>query len=96
MDTPCRYPLAYAQHIRSLVDVVGVEHICIGTDTKIAVPANASEPFGSKTNKAWTTQTEGFFYSVVEAMLNSGFNEDEISKIGGENYCRIFDQATKR
>ncbi|BAU52715.1 dipeptidase [Mucilaginibacter gotjawali] len=28
-------PLAYAQNVRALVDVIGIDHVCIGTDTKL-------------------------------------------------------------
>ncbi|ARK12230.1 membrane dipeptidase [Fibrella sp. ES10-3-2-2] len=28
-------PLEYAQNIRALVDVVGIDHVCLGTDTKM-------------------------------------------------------------
>jgi membrane dipeptidase len=28
-------PLEYAQNIRAMVDVVGIDHVCIGTDTKL-------------------------------------------------------------
>ena len=31
-------PLAYAQNIRALVEVVGIEHVCLGTDTKLTPP----------------------------------------------------------
>jgi len=31
-------PVEYAQNIRALVDVIGVEHVCIGTDTKLTQP----------------------------------------------------------
>ncbi len=33
-------------------------------------------------------------YAVVDAMIRTGFTEDEIGKIGGGNYCRVFDKAT--
>ena len=32
-------PLAYARNVRALVDVIGVEHVCIGTDTKLTQPS---------------------------------------------------------
>jgi len=123
-------PLEYAQNIRALVDVVGIDHVCIGTDTKLTAyndrpggpqPDQGSKPGNSKphdggdgkrpdgpprggpnqgfrsegTNKNWPEQKTGFYYSVVDAMLKIGFNEEEIGKIGGGNYCRIFDIATK-
>lgn len=73
--------------------VVGVEHVCIGTDTKMATPKNANDRFGKNTNQSWKSK-DGFFYTVVDAMLKSGFTKNEIIKIGGGNYCRIFDKTT--
>jgi len=49
---------------------------------------------GEHTNEAWQDQKVGFYYAVVEALLTTGFTEDEIGKIGGGNFCRIFDAAT--
>ncbi len=37
----------------------------------------------------------GFYYTVVDAMLKAGFTKEEIGKIGGGNFCRIFDVVTK-
>lgn len=110
-------PLEYAQNVRALVDIVGIDHVCIGTDTKMTPsyrPADnkKSDPphgnpnqkgagddkknvrVGERTNGAWQNQEAGFFYAVIEALLNVGFNEDEIIKFGGGNFCRIFDAAT--
>jgi membrane dipeptidase len=122
-------PMEYVQNVRAMVDVAGVEHVCIGTDTKLtsayrpvvnsgtklkdsqAPPAakssdsvqqnqtqrnngRNSERIGERTNGAWQDQNEGFYYTVVDAMLKSGFKEDEIAKIGGDNFCRVFDAAT--
>ncbi|HEY1995115.1 MAG TPA: membrane dipeptidase [Edaphobacter sp.] len=109
-------PLEYAHNIRALVDVIGVDHVCIGTDTKLtqpnprpaarpAGPGGSSPGFrpgqkhpqiGERTNLAWADQTAGFYYVVVDAMLKTGFSPDEISKIGGENYLRIFGEAAQR
>lgn len=112
-------PVEYAQNIRALVDVIGVEHVCIGTDTKLTQPGarpggptpggpggpdhppsnlrpGQNQPrIGERTNLAWADQTAGFYYIVVDAMLKTGFTPDEISKIGGENYLRIFGEAMK-
>jgi membrane dipeptidase len=107
--------LEYAQNVRALVDVVGIDHVCIGTDTKLTpsyrpggdnapnggAPGGQAGPggqggerIGERSNKAWKDQTTGFYYTVVDALLKTGFNEDEIGKIGGGNFCRIFDAAT--
>jgi len=94
-------PLEYAQNIRAMVDVIGIDHVCIGTDTKLTPsyrPGGSNqnnERIGERTNKAWRGQKDGFFYTVVEAMLRTGFDEDEIVKIGGGNFWRVYEAATK-
>lgn len=129
-------PLAYAQNIRALVDIVGVDHVCIGTDTKLTPayrspndqgPGQGPRPGGDQgqrpandqgghpdgppqggngqrgpdknrggqsTNTTWADQKAGFYYAVVDGLLKVGFNEGEIGKIGGGNFCRVFDAAT--
>jgi membrane dipeptidase len=95
-------PLEYARNIRALVDVVGTDHVCIGTDTKLTPSYRPGGPgsgqnrprVGERTNEAWQDQKMGFYYAVVDAMLKTGFTADEIGKIGGGNFCRIFDAAT--
>lgn len=87
-------PLEYAQNIRAMVDIIGADHICVGTDTKMAIPANSNDRFGKITNQSWDNEREGFFYTVVNSLLKTGFKEKEIEQIGGGNYCRIFDKAT--
>ncbi|MBE9461396.1 dipeptidase [Dyadobacter subterraneus] len=99
-------PMEYAQNVRALVDVVGIDHVCIGTDTKLTAsyrPAGAQngpdggqkgERVGERTNLAWQDQKFGFYYTVVDAMLKTGFTKDEIGKFGGGNFCRLFDAAT--
>lgn len=44
-------PLEYAQNIRALVDVVGIDHVCIGTDTKLTAPYGPHGNFGPKPGK---------------------------------------------
>ena len=129
-------PLEYARNIRAMVDVIGIDHVCLGTDTKLtpayrpaggfgpkqgdAVPKpgsgnpgnqqdghagdknNQDGPgggqnrirVGERTNEAWQDQKVGYYYAVVEAMLKTGFTENEIGKIGCGNFCRVFDAAT--
>ena len=97
-------PSEYSENIKAMVDVVGIDHVCIGTDTKLTPPyrpgnKNTSDNqtqrrVGERTNEVWLDQKEGFYYTVIEAMLKTGFTEDEIAKVGGGNFCRIFDSAT--
>jgi membrane dipeptidase len=93
--------LEYAQNIRAMVDVVGVDHVCIGTDTKMTPsyrpgmdPTKSQARIGERTNGAWKDQVKGFYVAVTEALLKAGFTEMEIGKIGGGNYIRVFDAAT--
>ena len=129
-------PLEYAQNIRAMVDVVGIDHAGIGTDTKLTAPYGSHDGFGPKpgqqgpppgggnggqqngppggppmdnkgpggppggggnrprvgerTNEAWQDQKVGFYYAVVDALLKTGFNAEEIGKIGGGNYLPCF------
>jgi membrane dipeptidase len=96
-------PLEYAKNIRALVDVIGVDHVCIGTDTKLTpslprpgAPPNQPPRIGERTNRAWADQKEGFYFVVVNAMLATGFSPDEIGKIGGGNFLRILGESVKR
>lgn len=52
--------------------------------------------FGERTNQAWQDETAGFYYVVVDAMLKTGFKPDEIGKIGGGNFLRVFGEAVKK
>ncbi len=87
-------PVDYAKNIKAMVDVVGIDHVCIGTDTKMALPSNENERFGHKTNQSWDNMEDGFFYEVKNALKELGFNQEQISKISGGNYLRIFKDAT--
>lgn len=110
-------PMDYARNIRALADVIGVDHVCIGTDTKLT-PAgprpmgpgpggpgpvgpqqggpHPGPRVGERTNQARLDQAQGFYYVVVEAMLRNGFNPDDIAKIGGSNFLRVFGEAVRK
>src|SRR4051812_26880744 len=49
---------------------------------------------GGGTNQAWGDQKAGFYYVVVAELLKLGFAGAEIGKLGGGNFCRVFDAAT--
>ena len=38
----------------------------------------------------------GFYNVVVDAMLKIAFTPDEIGKIGGANFLRVFGEAVKK
>jgi len=82
-------PKEYVENIKAMVDAVGIDHVGIGTDTDLL-----SSRVGQGTNKVWPGLTVGFFHAVVGEMLLQGFTPDDIGKVGGGNYCRVFGKAT--
>jgi membrane dipeptidase len=64
--------------VKEMVDVVGVEHVSIGTDQQVT-------PGSLQDYSQWV--------HLVAAMLRSGFTPDETGKIVGGNYMRIFNAA---
>jgi membrane dipeptidase len=66
---------AYVDGLREMVDVVGVDHVSIGTDQQTA---------------PGSLQDYATFTALVEAMLRAGFRPDEAGKVIGGNYVRIF------
>jgi membrane dipeptidase len=84
----------YVEAIRDMVDATDADHVGLGTDT------NISDPNGSMilpyTNGIWMDQQSGFFYAVAGEMLKQGFTPDEIRKIGGGNFCRVFADVTDK
>jgi membrane dipeptidase len=82
-------PKEFAENIKAMVDVIGIDHVGMGTDTDLL-----SSRVGQGTNKAWPALTGGFFYAVAGEMLLQGFTPDEIGKVGGGNFCRVFGKAT--
>ena len=75
--------------IRAMVDAVGIDHVGIGTDTDL-LSARANQ----STNRAYPDLAAGFFAGIVGEMLRQGFTTEEIEKIGGGNFCRVFEKVT--
>jgi membrane dipeptidase len=68
----------YVEGLTEMVDVVGVDHVSIGTDQHVT-PGTVSD----------YTQ----WVHLVAAMLRGGFSPEEAGKIVGGNYMRIFRTA---
>jgi membrane dipeptidase len=79
----------FVESIKAMVDAVGIDHVGIGSDTDLL-----SLRVGQGTNKAWPGVTGGFFHAVVGEMLRQGFTPDDIGKVGGGNFCRVFGKVT--
>jgi membrane dipeptidase len=82
-------PEEFVESTKAMVDAIGIDHVGIGTDTDLL-----SSRWGGGTNRAWPGLTRGFIPIVVGEMLRQGFTPDEISKVGGGNYCRVFGKVT--
>ena len=68
----------YVDGLKEMADVVGVEHVCIGTDQQVS-------PGSLQDYSKWV--------HLVAAMLRGGFTPEEAGKIAGGNYMRIFSAA---
>jgi membrane dipeptidase len=75
--------------LKYMVETLGVDHVGIGTDTNMM--SSNQLPY---TNQIWPDENGGFFYAVAGEMLKQGFTPDEISKISGGNFCRVFARVT--
>jgi membrane dipeptidase len=65
----------YVDGLREMADVVGVDHVSIGTDQQVA---------------PGSLQDYAHFERLVEAMLRAGFTAADTGKVIGGNYLRIF------
>ncbi|HET7342437.1 MAG TPA: membrane dipeptidase, partial [Methylomirabilota bacterium] len=65
----------YVDGLKEMAEVVGVEHVCIGTDQQ----ANPG-----------VLQDYGLLPRLVSAMLAGGFTATDTAKIVGGNYMRVF------
>lgn len=89
----------YVTNIRKMVDIVGINHVCLGTDSKLAINSGLdAKParVGDQTNAIWQNQTKGFYYEVIENMIKAGFSTTEMQQIGSGNFLRLFEASTKR
>jgi membrane dipeptidase len=68
----------YVDGLKEMVEIVGVDHVSIGTDQQVA---------------PGTMQIYTQWVQLVGAMLRGGFTPEEAGKIAGGNYLRIFRAA---
>jgi membrane dipeptidase len=65
----------YVEGLKEMADVVGVDHVSIGTDQQV---------------RPGSLQDYAQWVQLVAAMLRGGFTPEEASMIVGGNYMRIF------
>jgi membrane dipeptidase len=80
----------YVEQIKRVVDAAGIDHAGIGTDSDLEPKVERTY-----TNAIWKGETRGFFPAVAEEMLKAGFTSEEIAKIAGGNFCRLFERVTE-
>jgi membrane dipeptidase len=68
----------YVDGLKEMVEVVGVDHVCIGTDQQVA---------------PGIVQDYSQWVQLVAAMLRGGFTPEDAGKIAGGNYMRVFRAA---
>jgi membrane dipeptidase len=68
----------YVDGLKEMVEVVGVDHVSIGTDQQV---------------NPGTVQDYSRWVELIAAMLRGGFTPEETGKIAGGNYMRIFQIA---
>ena len=81
-------PADFVAGVKEMADAVGIDHIGIGTDTSMGSTPIPKEE--RPTNAAWPDQQAGFVYVAVDEMLKQGFTSEEIGKIIGGNFRRVF------
>ena len=65
----------YVDGLKEMIDIVGIDHVCIGTDQQV-------NPGAVQDYAQWV--------QLVAAMLRGGFSPEEAGKIAGGNYMRVF------
>lgn len=71
------------RHIDHVKKLVGVDHVCIGSDLRGM--GSYTEGFGEEAN----------FLAIAEALLDYGYNDDEVGKVMGGNFMRVWKQVAR-
>jgi membrane dipeptidase len=91
-------------HIDHLVDLVGVDYVGIGTDWPTTAPKQYKDLFNEEVRKIGFRPehrvdahavTEGFerqdkWSNITEALVGRGYSDQEVKKIIGGNFLRLF------
>jgi len=71
------------RHIDYVKELVGIDHVSIGSDLRGM--SRYTEPFGAEAN----------FRAIAAALLKRGYTDDEVGKIMGGNFFRVWQQVTE-
>lgn len=105
-DSPRERPglEAFIRHVSHVAELVGVDHVGIGldfdeTNTPEKYAADkARHPeldfgFGWDDKRIYDLTDAGEELNVTRALVSAGFDDDDIIKILGENFLRVFSQV---
>lgn len=92
----------FLAHLEHMIDLVGIDHVGIGSDiyesyTKVSWESTTKRMY--PTEWFWETRySDGFdrvegWRNVVGAMIGRGYPEQDIAKILGLNWMRVFEQV---
>lgn len=87
-------------HIDYIRQLVGIDHVGIGSDLRGLDSQGYSEGFGrgrppeSAKGLPVTTPEEVNFLAIVEELLARGYTEDEVGKVMGGNFVRVWETVT--
>ena len=91
-------PAEYAANIKAMVDAAGIDHVTIGTDSKITPEyderSGSSRQGSNAANHVWNDVDDSFYHSVISELINLGYSQEDIYKICGGNFYRVFAEAT--
>ncbi|MBL8342636.1 MAG: membrane dipeptidase [Rubrivivax sp.] len=68
----------YVDGLKEMAEIVGVDHVCVGTDQQVV-------PGALQDYSQWV--------NLIAAMLRGGFTSEEAGKIAGGNYMRVLRAA---
>jgi membrane dipeptidase len=96
----------FVEHLSRVVEVAGIDHVAIATDydeTLTEAQKNANDKLWKSLLGNWKWDERraigmddaADFPNFTEALLAGGFSTDDITKVLGGNWLRVFDQAWK-
>ncbi len=71
----------YMSHIDYVADLVGVDHVAIGSDLR-GVPSY-TEGFGDDAN----------YHAIAAALMERGYSDEDVGKIMGANFFRVWQEV---